>query len=284
MDSVTLPILGTGSPLLLMVTAVVLGALHGLEPGHSKTMMAAFIIAIRGTALQAVILGLAAMVSHTAVVWVLAILALEAGGGWVSGAAEPYLLAGSGLIVIGLGLWTLWQVRREAGKAAVRSELPAVPHYPYRHHHGEDQYGGAGGATGDAHARSHAALIRERFAGRGATTGEVAVFGLTGGLLPCSAAVTVLLICLQAGNTALGLALVGAFSVGLAVTLVGVGVSAALGAGWLRGRWAGLDALWQRLPYLSGLVVLAIGIVMLVHGLTGFGENGAAPGFHLHPH
>ncbi|MEQ1714521.1 MAG: hypothetical protein ABL907_00830, partial [Hyphomicrobium sp.] len=29
--------------------AVLLGALHGLEPGHSKTMMAAFIIAVRGT-------------------------------------------------------------------------------------------------------------------------------------------------------------------------------------------------------------------------------------------
>jgi nickel/cobalt exporter len=32
--------------------AIVLGALHALEPGHSKTMMAAFIVAIRGTVWQ----------------------------------------------------------------------------------------------------------------------------------------------------------------------------------------------------------------------------------------
>jgi High-affinity nickel-transport protein len=45
---------------LFVPSAILLGALHGLEPGHSKTMMAAFIIAIRGTVLQATLLGLSA--------------------------------------------------------------------------------------------------------------------------------------------------------------------------------------------------------------------------------
>ena len=40
---------GTGNAWLFVPSAIVLGALHGLEPGHSKTMMAAFIVAIRGT-------------------------------------------------------------------------------------------------------------------------------------------------------------------------------------------------------------------------------------------
>jgi len=53
-------------------SAIALGALHGLEPGHSKTMMAAFIIAVRGTVGQAVLLGLAATLSHTAIVWAVA--------------------------------------------------------------------------------------------------------------------------------------------------------------------------------------------------------------------
>ena len=61
---------------LFVPSAVVLGALHGLEPGHSKTMMAAFIVAIRGTVGQAVLLGLSATVSHTAIVWVVALVAL----------------------------------------------------------------------------------------------------------------------------------------------------------------------------------------------------------------
>ena len=43
---------------LFVPSAILLGALHGLEPGHSKTMMAAFIVAIRGTVPQAALLGL----------------------------------------------------------------------------------------------------------------------------------------------------------------------------------------------------------------------------------
>ena len=63
-------------------SAIALGALHGLEPGHSKTMMAAFIIAVRGTVGQAVLLGLAATLSHTAIVWAVAMGGLYFGGQW----------------------------------------------------------------------------------------------------------------------------------------------------------------------------------------------------------
>ena len=56
--------------------AVVLGALHALEPGHAKSLMAAYIVAIRGTAGQAALLGLSAAAGHTIVVWILAVAAL----------------------------------------------------------------------------------------------------------------------------------------------------------------------------------------------------------------
>ncbi len=57
-------LLQQGNAWLFIPSAILLGALHGLEPGHSKTMMAAFIVAVRGTLKQAVLLGLAATVSH----------------------------------------------------------------------------------------------------------------------------------------------------------------------------------------------------------------------------
>lgn len=38
---------GVANAWLFIPSAILLGALHGLEPGHSKTMMAAFIVAIR---------------------------------------------------------------------------------------------------------------------------------------------------------------------------------------------------------------------------------------------
>ena len=80
---------GTASPFLLIATAVALGALHGLEPGHSKTMMAAFIIAVRGTVPQAVLLGLSAAFSHTIVIWLLALAALAYGDRMATEHMEP---------------------------------------------------------------------------------------------------------------------------------------------------------------------------------------------------
>ena len=70
---------------------LLLGALHGLEPGHSKTIMAAFIIAIRGTVLQAILLGLSAAISHSLIIALLAALALVVAG--VVGAAAGYVAA-----------------------------------------------------------------------------------------------------------------------------------------------------------------------------------------------
>lgn len=66
-------LLQQGNGWFFIPSAILLGILHGLEPGHSKTMMAAFIIAIKGTVKQAVMLGLAATLSHTAIVWLIAL-------------------------------------------------------------------------------------------------------------------------------------------------------------------------------------------------------------------
>src|SRR5579863_819443 len=93
-------LLQQGNSWLFVPSAVLLGALHGLEPGHSKTMMAAFIVAIRGTLAQAVLLGLAATVSHTAIVWVIALGGLYFGRQWNSATSEPYFQLASALLII----------------------------------------------------------------------------------------------------------------------------------------------------------------------------------------
>src|SRR5580698_7626719 len=90
-------------------TAVLLGALHGLEPGHSKTMMAAFIIAVRGTVAQAVLLGLCAAFSHSLIIWLLAAVALHYGSQFDVEATEPYFQLGSAIMILGLALWMGWR-------------------------------------------------------------------------------------------------------------------------------------------------------------------------------
>src|SRR4051794_29479036 len=100
-------LLAQGNAWLFIPSAILLGALHGLEPGHSKTMMAAFIVAVRGTVLQAVLLGLAATVSHTAVVWIIALGGMYFGQHWSAEASEPWLQVISAAFIIGLALWMI---------------------------------------------------------------------------------------------------------------------------------------------------------------------------------
>src|SRR5271157_3384626 len=104
---------GATNAWLFIPTAVILGALHGLEPGHSKTMMAAFIIAIRGTVFQAALLGLCAAFSHSLIIWLLAALALHYGNQLNPESTEPYFQVLSAVIIISLVIWMAWRTRRD---------------------------------------------------------------------------------------------------------------------------------------------------------------------------
>lgn len=122
---------------LFIPSAILLGALHGLEPGHSKTMMAAFIVAIRGTVTQAVLLGLAATVSHTLVVWGVALGGMYLRRGVDAETIEPYFQLASGLIIIGVALWMLWRTWAEQRRSQAAAEGHGHAH-PHGHHHGAD--------------------------------------------------------------------------------------------------------------------------------------------------
>src|SRR4030095_9196805 len=104
---------GAANLWLFIPTAILLGALHGLEPGHSKTMMAAFIVAIRGTVGQAVLLGLSAAISHSLLIWLLAALALTYGSQWNAESIEPYLQIVSAVMIFMLAVWMYFRTRRE---------------------------------------------------------------------------------------------------------------------------------------------------------------------------
>src|SRR4051812_21211381 len=89
---------------LYLPLAIVLGALHALEPGHAKSLMAAYIVAIRGNAAQAATLGLSAAAGHTIVVWALAIAGLALGEKYIVERAEPWLTLLSGILIVLLAL------------------------------------------------------------------------------------------------------------------------------------------------------------------------------------
>ena len=273
-------LLQQGNAWLFIPSAILLGALHGLEPGHSKTMMAAFIVAVRGTLKQAVLLGLAATVSHTAVVWLIAMAGLWFGRGWNAQTSEPWFQLISGVVIVLIACWMLWRTWRESRPHA----------HPHHHQHGHDHdhhhdhhhhehhdhhHSHSPGAPlvaeewQDAHQRAHAQEINRRFDGRQVTTGQIVMFGLTGGLIPCPASITVLLICLQLKKFSLGATLVLGFSVGLALTLVASGAIAALSMKHATRRWPWLNDISRKAPWISGLLIIVVGIYMMLHGLRG---------------
>ena len=121
----------------------------------------------------------------------------------------------------------------------------------------------------DAHERAHANDIRRRFANRDVTTGQIIVFGLTGGLIPCPASITVLLLCLQLKQVTLGAALVLCFSIGLALTLVASGALAALSVKHVSQRWSGFGEFARKAPYLSGVLITLVGLYVGWQGVHG---------------
>ncbi|EDJ2823630.1 hypothetical protein CGR50_08270, partial [Salmonella enterica subsp. enterica serovar Typhimurium] len=110
---------------------------------------------------------------------------------------------------------------------------------------------------------------QRRFDGQTVTNGQILLFGLTGGLIPCPAAITVLLICIQLKAFTLGATMVLSFSLGLALTLVTVGVGAAISVQQAAKRWSGFSTLARRAPYFSSILIGLVGVYMGIHGYTG---------------
>ena len=114
-------------------------------------------------------------------------------------------------------------------------------------------------------------LLRQRY-GRVAVPPEVARelrFSVTGGLMPCPAAFTVLLVCLQLKRATLGFAMVAAFSLGLALTMVAAGVIAALSVQHAQKRFRGFGEVMRRAPYVSCVLLVLLAFYMAWQGWHG---------------
>ena len=92
--------------------------------------------------------------------------------------------------------------------------------------------------------------------------------GIAAGLLPCPSALVVLLSAIALHRVGFGLALIVAFSVGLAATITGIGLVAVL-ARRLFSR-ARLDGpVIRALPAVSALVILLVGVAITARAVPG---------------
>lgn len=121
----------------------------------------------------------------------------------------------------------------------------------------------------DAHEKAHADDIRKRFTHREVSNGQILMFGLTGGLIPCPTAITVLLLCLQVKQVTLGASMVLRFRIGLDISLVTVGAAAAIGARKTSNRFPWLNAAARRAPYFPSVLIICVSVYVGIHGCNG---------------
>jgi nickel/cobalt exporter len=352
--------------ILYLPSAIVLGALHALEPGHAKTLTAAYLVGTKGTHRDALILGVSVAFAHSIVVVLLAVTGVWLGQEAFTDRAMYWLSVASSLIVILLGCYLLYRrwprnarlhspehdhanaesrhlapdpfrfsfekaagvlaiVETSAGErfrlelagetaisgATVRiirphnfveelamvrqldggwesDKAPAEPHEfdamleletaertqelvfrmtepaGHEHAHSDHCHGTHhihNGLDVDeiAHARAHAATLPDYVQrGERPSVGQIMAFGAAGGLVPCPAAVTVMLLAISVNRAGNGLLMVLGFSIGLAITLVGIGLAVVTGLKALgsQDRFAWLS---RRAPIISAAVVVLSG-------------------------
>jgi nickel/cobalt transporter (NicO) family protein len=236
--------LSPGFGLLALALAVALGAAHALAPGHGKTVMAAYLVGLRGTLRQAATIGATVTVTHTAGVLLLGLL-LSASRAVASERVYPWLGLASGLLLAAVGL-TL-------AARALRGHRHPHPHdHPHEH-----------GPGGHAHTGSGA--------GRPLGRRGLVALGLAGGLVPSPSAVVVLLGGIALGHAWFGVALVLAYGAGMAATLTGVGLLLA----HLRTRvdrrlsvpaGSPLARAGRLLPVATASVIVAVGLALAAQG------------------
>lgn len=204
-----------------------LGALHALAPGHGKTVIAGYLVGAEVGIRQAAGAALAVAIMHTASVLALGMGLLLLERSFPAERVYPWLGLAAGLVALALGAGLLVS-RTRAWRA-----------HPHPHAHPRP------------HAHPHPHGLSRR---------TLAALALSGGILPSPSAVVVLLGAVELRRTAFGLALVAAFGLGLAGSLLAVGAVATRARALLAVRLGG--DLARALPLLGAAAVLVAGAVV----------------------
>jgi nickel/cobalt transporter (NicO) family protein len=219
----------------LMVTLIGLafwfGALHALEPGHGKTMVAAYLVGERGTPGHAALLGGMVTFTHTVSVFILGLATMFLSRYIMPEKISRVLGIVSGLAIVWIGAMLLWR----RAKTLRRKHHAHVHHHDHPHHHAR---------RGDV------------------SIGSLITLGASGGLVPCPSALILLLGAISIGRPGLGMILLIAFSLGLAVVLTSTGLLVLYAKNLLPERKRGDNLVFRYMPVVSAAAILIIGVVM----------------------
>ncbi|WP_207391734.1 nickel transporter [Streptomyces seoulensis] len=289
-----------GFATLALLIAVGLGAAHALAPGHGKTLMAAAAAARGGRARLRDVLPLAASVTVTHTLGVVALGLLVTAGSAATPSVVAWLGVASGALVLGAGVSLVrraWRGRGvqvahtrepvpvpaagvegralalvgggDGGEAHVGAHHGAGPHVPNHHPHPHPHP--------HTHPHTHTHGGHTHTHPTAPTLKGTLLLGFAGGLVPSPSAVVVLVGAAALGQAWFGLLLVVAYGAGLALTLTAAGF-AVVRLGSVTGRLLDrnparrahpLAALIRRaVPLASALAVLVLGAGLMLKGVA----------------
>jgi ABC-type nickel/cobalt efflux system permease component RcnA len=267
--------------LLTFLVAIALGALHALEPGHGKTLLAISLVGARATVKQATILASALTVAHTIGVLALGLAISMLKGYFVPEAIYPWITLLSGIVIAIIGARAVQrqiQQRQPLAHAHGHAHAATHPHeHSHVHHahahdgHSHDHDHGHSHDHDHGHAHSHDDAEHARLhmipGSAPLTFGGTVWAAMSGGVAPCPAALVVLLAAVALNQVAYGLFVIVAFSFGLAATLTGLGIAVVRGASWLQGR-PQFERFVHLGPLVSAVVIASIGAIMVGQGFA----------------
>jgi nickel/cobalt exporter len=236
--------------------AIGLGGLHALEPGHGKTIVAAYLVGSKGTPRHAFLLGLIVTVSHTAGVFALGAVTLYASRYIVPEQLYPWMGALSGVTIAGLGCYML--LRRLTGSVTDHSHAPgsSQAHWRFLERLRADD---------PARTEPEPALVSPA---QSVSLTQLFTLGITGGIIPCPAALIVLLSAFALHRIGLGFFLIVAFSVGLASVLIGFGMAMVYARRFMS-RFQSDGSLTKRwLPVVSSSFITVLGLTLAIQSLA----------------
>ena len=263
------------SDITLYTGAIALGALHAFEPGHGKSLIAAYMIGTKGRAIDGILLGLIVTFTHTFSVIILGIVAKLMAGRFTDAQLHTWMGLVSSALILAVGVWMLKERlsgngghthfhffckehEHEHGHSHDHGH-----HHSHEHSHDHDHAHDHGHGHGHHHHHHHPAATGEK-----TDMMQLLLLGISGGLVPCPAAIATLLAAVGAGRTAQGLTVALFFSLGLGLVMMSIGVVLSR-AGDLTRRFGDNPKLAHRLGIVSATVITALGLYTLMHSLKG---------------
>ncbi|MCI5166990.1 MAG: hypothetical protein D3903_13070 [Candidatus Electrothrix sp. GM3_4] len=334
---------------MLYSGAVALGALHAFEPGHGKTLIAAYMIGTRGRAWDGLLLGAIVTITHTFSVILLGIIAKILSKTYSDEILHDWLGLFSATIILAVGVWMLRQ--RLSGKsthqhvhlfgkghshehhhphthkhshasndsndstasndsndtqqddlnshdhshdnhehalekqehvhehALEKQEHVHEHHHPHEHDHVHD------GSYHEHPHNSHEGMEKEHKEhkphtshaphkphahneqeGAEKNTWELFMLGVSGGIIPCPAAIATLLAAIAAGKIAQGLSVTLFFSLGLGLVMMSIGVALSQ-AGRLTDKISENLNFARSMGIVSALLVMVLGSYTMFHSV-----------------